>query len=86
MAGESPRSDGSNNKILWVVKDPVVSQFFVTGHPLGHSEPVVQVAGGPSIVDAPLPGCWTFHVSWTALEQRESTINLDVLPRGSLPA
>lgn len=88
VAGGSPRTDGSNNKVLWVVQDAAVSNFFVKGHPLGSSEPVIEVTGGPSIVDAPTQGCWTFQVSWTAgaQHQRTSTISLDVLPKGSLPA
>ena len=88
VAGGSPRSDGSSNKILWVVQDPVVSDFFVRAHPLASSGPLIEVAGGPSIVDAPTQGCWTFQVSWLAggQRQRTSTLGLDVLPKGSLPA
>ena len=86
VAGGSPRSDGSNNKVLWVVKDAAVSNFLVNGHPLGHSEPRIKVAGGPSIVDPQTDGCWTFLLSWTSGTEHTSTINLDVLPKGSLPA
>ena len=87
VAGGSPRSDGSNNKVLWVVQDAAVSNFVVMGRPRGQSQPVVEVAGGPSIVDPPTPGCWTFELSWTAAaaSQRTSTVNLDVLPKGSRP-
>lgn len=80
VAGSGPRSDGSANKVLWVVKDP--ADFMVEGRPLGQSQPVVTVAGGPSIVDLPTPGCWTFHV---LRGKQSSVINLEVLPAGSLP-
>jgi hypothetical protein len=88
VAGGSPRSDGSDNKVLWVVQDPSVNDFFVRGHPLDRSEPVIEVPGGPSIVDPPSPGCWTFQLSWNVNggSQRVGTINLDVLPKGSLPS
>jgi len=88
VAGGSPRSDGTNNKVLWVVQDAALSNFVVKGHPLGNSEPTIEVAGGPSIVDPPSDGCWAFQLSWTAdgQRQRTSAINLDVLPKGSLPA
>ena len=88
VAGGSPRSDGTSNKVLWVVQDLVVSDFFVKAHPLASSGPVIEVAGGPSVVDAPTQGCWTFQVSWVAggQQQRTSSLGLDVLPKGSLPA
>ena len=81
VAGSSPRSDGSANKVLWVVKDP--ASFVVEGRPLGQAQPVVTVAGGPSIVDLPTPGCWTFRV---LRGKQSSVINLQVLPAGSLPS
>jgi len=81
VAGSSPRSDGSANKVLWVVKDP--KSFVVEGRPLGQAQPVVTVDGGPSIVDLPTPGCWTFQV---LRGKQSSVINLQVLPAGSLPS
>ena len=81
VAGSSPRSDGSSNKVLWVVKDP--KSFVVEGRPLGQAQPVVTVDGGPSIVDLPTPGCWTFQV---LRGKQSSVINLQVLPVGSLPS
>jgi hypothetical protein len=38
----------------------------VEGRPLGQSQPVLTIAGGPSIVDVPTAGCWTFRLSWRA--------------------
>jgi hypothetical protein len=80
VAGNSPRLDGTNNKILWVAKDAEWG-FTVNGSPLGTSQPVVSVAGGPSIVDAPAAGCWTFRLSRNADGELLSTINLEVLPK-----
>jgi hypothetical protein len=88
VAGTSPRVDGTNNKVLWEAKDhPAGDGLMVEGRPLGQSQPVVTIAGGPSIVDVPTAGCWTFRLSWTANGgQHTSTINLEVLPHETLPA
>jgi len=83
VAGTSPRADGTNNKVLWVVKG-TPTNFVVEGIPPGRTKAVVSVNGGPSIVDVPSPGCWKFQLTWGAA-QVASTINLDVLPHGSLP-
>lgn len=86
VAGVSPRVDGSQNKVLWEAKDsPSGANVLVEGHPLGQSQPVVTIAGGPSITDVPMPGCWTFRLSWGPTGQHSSTINLEVLPAGTLP-
>jgi hypothetical protein len=92
VAGVSPRKDGSSNKIAWVVKQNP-SNFVVIGRPLGVSQPIVSVPGGPSIVDVPSAGCWTFWLVWaspnagdpTTSGAHTSTINLEVLPTGTLP-
>ena len=83
VAGPSPRVDGSTNKVLWVLRDPV--QFIVEARPSGKATPVVTVPGGPSIVDVPTPGCWTFRLVPTNSTSQVSTISLDVLPHGSTP-
>ena len=80
VAGSSPRSDGTQNKVLWVEKTPTA--FTVEGRPLGQAAPVVTVPGGPSIVDVPSAGCWTFQL---LQGKHTSVINLDVLPTGTLP-
>jgi hypothetical protein len=85
VAGSSPRVDGTNNKILWVTKG-APPNFVVEAHPLGVNQPVVTIAGGPSTVDLPTAGCWTFRLSWGPSGQAgSSSINLDVLPTGSAP-
>jgi len=85
VAGSSPRVDGTNNKVLWVAKGGPPN-FVVEAHPLGTGQPVFTIAGGPSIVDLPTAGCWTFHLTWGLSGQvGSSTINLEVLPTGSAP-
>ena len=86
VAVQSPRADGTSNKILWESRDnPSGDGVLVEGRPLGQSQPIVTVAGGPSTVDVPTPGCWTFRLTWSANGQQTSTINLEVLPAGTLP-
>lgn len=88
VAGGSPRADGSNNKVLWEVKDsPSGANVVVEGRPLGQFQPVVTIAGGPSITDVPTAGCWTFRLLWGPPENAHSSIiNLDALPKGTLPS
>jgi hypothetical protein len=86
VAGGSPRVDGSQNKVLWESKDsPSGANVSVEGRPLGQSQPVVTIAGGPSITDVPTAGCWTFRLSWSSNGQYSSTINLQALPAGTNP-
>ena len=86
VAGGSPRADGTNNKIIWESQvNPSGAGVTVEGRPLGQSQPLVTIGGGPSISDVPTAGCWTFRLSWTANGQHTSTINLEVLPAGTLP-
>jgi hypothetical protein len=84
VAGNSPRADGTNNKVLWVAKG-TAPNFVVEGTPQGATQPVVSVNGGPSIVDAPRGGCWTFQLRWGLDHASSSVINLQVLPAGSKP-
>ena len=82
VAGASPRVDGSTNKVLWVLRE--AAPFVVEGRPAGKSAPVVTVPGGPSIVDVPAPGCWTFRLIPTD-GATVSTISLEALPHGASP-
>ena len=58
-----------NNKILWVSRiplaapDPLIIRATLAG---STRTATVSVPGGPgpSIIDLPAPGCWTFHLSW----------------------
>lgn len=83
VAGPSPRTDGTNSKILWVLKDSSFS--VVEGRPMGRDQPLISIPVGPSTVDVPTAGCWTFRVLWGAHKERASTINLEVLPAGTVP-
>jgi hypothetical protein len=86
VAGASPRVNGTNNKVLWEAKNSLSDAGIrIEGHPLGQTQPVVTIAGGPSIVDVPAAGCWTFALSWSSNGKHTSTINLEVLPAGTLP-
>ena len=66
----SPALHDRNNKILWVSRipfatpDPLVITATLAG---GIRTVTVSVPGGPgpSIIDLPAPGCWTFHLSWS---------------------
>lgn len=84
VAESSPRSDGSSNKVLWIIRSP--SSFVVVGHPLGRSEPTMTAEGGPSIIDVPTAGCWSFQLITKPDNKVMSTINLEALPAGSAPS
>lgn len=66
----SPSLQDRRNKILWVSRIP-----FAAPNPLliratlpgGARTVTVSVPGGPgpSTIDVPAPGCWTFHLSWS---------------------
>jgi hypothetical protein len=96
VAGSGPRVDGSYNKVTWVAKDPPsgvaagypygTSNVVVEARPLGESQPTVTNTSGANVLDFPKPGCWTFHLSWSAQSKVQvSTLNLEVLPAGTQP-
>ena len=87
VAGTSPRVDGSQNKVLWQAKDhPSGEGVVVEGRPMGQSQPVVTIAGGPSITDVPTAGCWKFTLTWSSNgKSGSSIINLEALPVGTNP-
>ncbi|MET7748422.1 hypothetical protein [Micromonospora sp. NPDC005367] len=69
------RTDGSNNKILWVSRpavnspDPTVSpDLEITASLAGTDTRVTrEIAGGPgpSIIDLPQAGCWRLELRWS---------------------
>ena len=66
----SPPLHDRNNKILWVSRIPLAAPYpLVIDATLanGTRTATVSVPGGPgpSIIDLPAPGCWTFHLSWS---------------------
>jgi hypothetical protein len=66
----SPPLQDRSNKILWVSRipftgpDPLVIRATLAG---SARTATVSVPGGPgpSIIDLPTSGCWTFHLSWS---------------------
>ncbi len=66
----APAPPGRANKILWVSRLPVAAGSTLTIHAtLGGTGLSVdrEVAGGPgpSLVDVPQAGCWTFDLAWS---------------------
>jgi hypothetical protein len=64
------RKDGGGNKILWVGRttdNSAATDLEIIAH-LNGTSTVVQraVTGGPgpSLIDLPKAGCWTFDLSW----------------------
>jgi hypothetical protein len=62
------RPSGSNNKILWVPKEPATRGDLVIEAKLDGSAVTASrsVPGGPgpSIIDLPQPGCWRLTLTW----------------------
>jgi hypothetical protein len=66
----SPPLQDRNNKILWVSRipftgsGPLVIKATLAG---GARTVTASVPGGPgpSIIDMPASGCWTFHLRWS---------------------
>jgi len=66
----SPAPPGQVNKILWVSRVPVVApyQLVIKATMAGSTRTTtatVPGGPGPSRIDVPAPGCWTFHLSWS---------------------
>jgi hypothetical protein len=61
-----PAIEGRNNKILWVARSPA-SPLKVQATLAGSSQTVTQTLAdgpGPSTIDLPVAGCWSFDLSW----------------------
>jgi hypothetical protein len=66
----SPALQDRSNKILWVSRIPfaATNPLVITATLAGGTRTVtLSVPGGPgpSTIDLPAPGCWTFHLSWS---------------------
>jgi hypothetical protein len=66
----SPSRPDRGNKILWVSRIPFAAPnpLLITATLAGGARTVTRsVPGGPgpSTIDLPAPGCWTFHLSWS---------------------
>ena len=91
LVAKGIRPDGSSNKILWVTRDPT-DHLTIVAHPLNANSPKVAIdyptTDGnqtPSIVDLPSPGCWSFQLKWGGVQTTRASLDLWVLPAGSLP-
>jgi hypothetical protein len=76
-----PQQADRSNKILWVARDDAGAPLTITAT-LGADDPaaVVQTlpdGPGPSTVDLPAPGCWTFNLGWGA---QHDTLRLPYAP------
>src|SRR5687768_1745312 len=64
----APPAAGKNNKILWVARvgaaeGPLQIRAVLEGTGQTVSR-TVEPAPGPSIIDLPSPGCWSFDLTW----------------------
>ena len=70
------QDDGRNNKILWVsntARQGARPDLVIVGHLDGTSvmaRRTVTGGPGPSIVDMPRAGCWTFDLTWSGVHDR----------------
>ena len=70
------QDDGRNNKILWVsntARQGARPDLVIVGHLGGTSvtaRRTVTGGPGPSIIDMPRPGCWTFDLTWSGVHDR----------------
>jgi hypothetical protein len=68
----SPPAAGRNNKILWVARTTGgPGPLTITAHRSGDPHLTLLVQDlpdgpGPSSVDVPAPGCWTFDLRWAS--------------------
>jgi hypothetical protein len=93
LVAKGARPDGSSNKILWVTQTPT-NQLTIVAHPLDATSPKVAINDPtntygnqtPSIVDLPSPGCWSFELNWGGVQTTRASLDLWVLPAGSLPS
>jgi hypothetical protein len=80
----SPPLANRNNKILWaarvvpVLPGPLIIQATLNG--TGHTATREVTGGpGPSIINLPRAGCWSFNLSWAGshdhLELRYAALN-----------
>ena len=63
----SPPARDRSNKILWVAKHPGRDDLMVSASLNGTDLQVqrrVEGGPGPSIINVPRAGCWTFSLNW----------------------
>lgn len=63
-----PQPPGTNNKILWVARDPGFGPLRITAQLEASGRTVTRTipdGPGPSIVDMPAAGCWRMTLRWS---------------------
>jgi hypothetical protein len=77
----APPKRSENNKILWVTRDASAAPLVIHAT-LGGSKAAVtrRITVGPSIVNMPSAGCWTFQLAWHG---HRDTLRLPYTPRPS---
>ena len=75
----APPKRRENNKILWVARDGSTAPLVIHAT-LGARDATVtrRLTVGPSIVNMPNAGCWTFRLSWHG---HHDTVQLPYTPR-----
>jgi hypothetical protein len=66
----SPSLPDMGNKVLWVSRIPLAARnpLIIKATLAGSTRTAtMSVPGGPgpSLINLPAPGCWTFHLSWS---------------------
>jgi hypothetical protein len=62
-----PPAADRNNKILWVARVSSGGSLQIEARLNGSGESVTRTIDGgpgPSIIDLPAPGCWSFNLTW----------------------
>jgi hypothetical protein len=62
-----PPATDRNNKILWVARVSSGGSLQIEARLTGSDESVTRTIDGgpgPSIIDLPAPGCWSFNLTW----------------------
>jgi len=62
-----PPAPDRNNKILWVARVGSAGPLHIRAQLRGSGESVTRTVDGgpgPSIIDLPTAGCWSFSVTW----------------------
>lgn len=75
-----PSPPERDNKILWVSKEDSRGPLWIDGTLAGSGRTWAQEVPdgpGPSIVDVPAPGCWSFQLSW---DGHHDQVSLAYLP------
>jgi hypothetical protein len=70
-----PAAPGTNNKILWVSKEDSTGPLRIDARLAGSGLTATRElpdGPGPSTVDVPAPGCWSFELSWPGHHDRVS--------------